>query len=353
GERANVPHAENALAARNAEKREREQRRALPAACFDLERAQLGPSQHSPMADTAVTLVDVEAWRGGGGDGAPPPDPAAPSTGAGSPARKTPASLTASTSRSLYSAEDLSEQNPQRSSSAQADPPVTTKKELYLYAPTLLQLLATAAGHRPDDPSQPCDGADANASCFVSFGPIGDISVSSMVLFTQGMSFLLLAVICAFFGALADYAGGRLPRLTGQCYHVFYAVSDYGRRILLVMTVVAVAAQLVPLAITEPGTREPPRVFDHQWYLMAIFNIIISVSIGATIVYYTAAFPNLAANMPLVRKAQSEAKEAASLLSAEDGTTRAVAEAKMRAAERVTMLARNEISSTSNAALSL
>ncbi|KAJ2961191.1 hypothetical protein NQZ79_g3494 [Umbelopsis isabellina] len=143
----------------------------------------------------------------------------------------------------------------------------------YTYVPAVIQYLATQDGWNPND-GTPCtdDGV-----CIIKFGT-GTINVSSMVLFSQGISFFIQSLLLPTIGALADYG-------------------NHGPRILLWITLISCAAQIGFLGFNGEGW---------TWWIALLVGIVVYVSYGASLVFYAAIFPTLAVNDPKVRTARRE-----------------------------------------------
>lgn len=173
----------------------------------------------------------------------------------------------------------------------QAQPP-TTRGELwgyylyyngdngfttFAYMPTIFQYLAYSAGHDPSDSTgnTPCNYTDLTSPCNVYFG--GSIPLNSMLLYIQAISFAAQFVIFTTFGGLADYG-------------------KWNKWILFFFTCVAIACQIIPAAFFYPS----------DWKAMAAVVTISNIAYGATLVFYSAAFPVLADNLPIVRAARRD-----------------------------------------------
>ncbi|PLW47161.1 hypothetical protein PCASD_02332 [Puccinia coronata f. sp. avenae] len=130
------------------------------------------------------------------------------------------------------------------------------------YSLTLFQLLATAAGYDPHlGPGSTC-----TTDCVIPFAG-GTKSVTSVVLIANGIAFGIMTILFTSLGALADYR-------------------QYGRWILLTMTLLCWASQSSVLALTDPS----------RWKAGMALYIIGFVTYGATLVFYAAQFPTLASN---------------------------------------------------------
>lgn len=165
-----------------------------------------------------------------------------------------------------------------------SDEPIVTRKELwsyYLYyngdngvgplgySMTLFQSLATSAGFDPTRGSgSSCTDAGASGQCVLPWAG-GTKAVSSIVLIANGVSFAVMTMIFTTIGSAADYG-------------------NFGRWLLLVITVICWGAQFASMSLTSP---------DRWGVAMALFMIGF-VSYGATLVFYAAVFPRLARNTP-------------------------------------------------------
>lgn len=136
------------------------------------------------------------------------------------------------------------------------------------YMPNLLQYLASRGGYDPATPNiKGCDVNNATKPCNVPWlnTPNG-IPVSAMTLYVQSIAFSVQFLLFTTFGSLADY--GR-----------------WNRYILLIVTVIGCATQILPIAlINDDGT---------HWAAMMAIMIVGQISYGASLVFYSAAFPNL------------------------------------------------------------
>ncbi|ORY00865.1 MFS general substrate transporter [Basidiobolus meristosporus CBS 931.73] len=172
--------------------------------------------------------------------------------------------------------------------------PFTTRKELwsyylfyngdngftmFSYMPNILQYLAYSAGYDSSDPAKlkPCDTNDSSIVCMIPFGSAGDVPVSSMVLYVQAIAFVSQFLLFLTFGSLADY--GR-----------------WGNWILLLVTAIGCFCQIIPIAFNSPS----------QWSGMMAVMIFALIAYGASLVFYAAAFPTLADNLPIVRAAKAD-----------------------------------------------
>ncbi|KAK9764088.1 hypothetical protein K7432_008712 [Basidiobolus ranarum] len=171
--------------------------------------------------------------------------------------------------------------------------PPTTRKELwsyylyyngdngftmFSYMPNVLQYLAYNAGYDSSDPAKmrACDLSDSSIVCMIPFGSAGDVPVSAMVLYVQAIAFASQFVLFLTFGSLADY--GR-----------------WNKWILLLTTIVGCFCQIIPIAFSSPN----------QWTAMMATMIFALIAYGASLVFYAAAFPTLADNLPIVRAARA------------------------------------------------
>ncbi|KAI9486255.1 MAG: autophagy-related protein 22-like protein [Benjaminiella poitrasii] len=175
------------------------------------------------------------------------------------------------------------------------DQPPATKRELwsyYLYyngnngytiygfMPIILQYLAYRGGFNPLKPQEGCNIQDAlNTPCHVAWinSPNG-IPVSSMLLYVQSIAFSIQFILFTTFSSLADY--GR-----------------WNRYILLVSTVIGCLFQALPMTLVNDD--------GQHWNVMMAFMIIALISYGTSLVFYSAAFPNLCDNLPVVRHAKA------------------------------------------------
>ncbi|APA15368.1 hypothetical protein sscle_14g101380 [Sclerotinia sclerotiorum 1980 UF-70] len=168
--------------------------------------------------------------------------------------------------------------------------PTTTRRELwsyYLYyngnngvgpanySQTLFQSALNNAGWDPAITPIKI-GNCATGGCVIPWG-YGTRSVSSVVLLANGICFTIMTLIFVVFGSVADY-------------------SNFGRWILLFLTVVGWVFQYGMIAIRKPD----------QWPTAMVLYIISYISYGTTLVFYYSLFPRLARYMPHVRKAREE-----------------------------------------------
>ncbi|KDQ15698.1 hypothetical protein BOTBODRAFT_31584 [Botryobasidium botryosum FD-172 SS1] len=167
------------------------------------------------------------------------------------------------------------------------DGPVVTKKELisywlYIngdsgngpvyYSSTIFQSLASAAGYDSTyGPDTPCDSYNSD-TCVVPWGG-GTKVVSSVVLLSNGLTFMFLTIIFTTLGSAADYG-------------------NVGRWLLLGLTIICWAAQYASVALVAP---------DSWKWAMALY-MISCISYGATLIFYIANFPRLARNTPQTRE---------------------------------------------------
>ncbi|KAH6684544.1 autophagy-related protein 22-like protein [Halenospora varia] len=170
------------------------------------------------------------------------------------------------------------------------DQPTTTRKELwsyYLYyngdngvgpgsySQALFQSALTGDGWDPVI-SPPEKGNCTSGGCVVAWGS-GTRSVASVVLIANGICFAVMTVMFVALGSAADYG-------------------NFGRWLLLVLTVICWVFQYCMMAIRHPS----------QWPAGMVFYIIAYIAYGATLVFYAALFPRLSRYMPNVRKAREE-----------------------------------------------
>ncbi|KDQ20529.1 hypothetical protein BOTBODRAFT_26547 [Botryobasidium botryosum FD-172 SS1] len=164
--------------------------------------------------------------------------------------------------------------------SVDADGPVVTRRELwsyYLYyngdngvgplnySATIFQALATAASYdSTTGPGTPC--GTNSGTCVLPWAG-GVKSVSAIVLLANGLSFLVMTLIFTTIGSAADYG-------------------NFGRWLLLVLTVICWAAQFASVALVGAST----------WKLAMGLYMVSFISYGATLVFYAALFPRLARN---------------------------------------------------------
>ncbi|KAI8086410.1 autophagy-related protein 22-like protein [Halteromyces radiatus] len=154
---------------------------------------------------------------------------------------------------------------------------------LYYFLPTFLQYLAQQGGFDPTKAGRPkCQltSNTDNAPCNVPWLNLQDgIPVVSMVMYVTAISFSAQFVIFTTFGSLADY--GR-----------------YNHYILIVATLISCVAQILPIFyINNDGS---------GWITILVLNIIALTAYGVTLVFYTAAFPLLSDNLPLVRSVRAD-----------------------------------------------
>ncbi|TDL30023.1 MFS general substrate transporter [Rickenella mellea] len=169
-------------------------------------------------------------------------------------------------------------------SSIGKDEPVVTRRELwsyYLYCNgdngvgpigysiTIFQLLATQAGFDPvAGPGSSCTASNASGQCVLPWRN-GTKSVSSIVLFANGLSFAMMTAIFTTIGSAADYG-------------------NFGRWLFLAMTMICWGAQFSSMSLTSPD----------RWKAAMALYVIAFVSYGSTLVFCTAIFPRLARNTP-------------------------------------------------------
>ena len=136
----------------------------------------------------------------------------------------------------------------------------------------MFQSSLTNAGFQPDT-GEPCSGSSA---CVVLWAG-GSRSVSSVVLITNGLTFVFMTVLFVWLGSAADYGA-------------------FGRWLLLVLTLICWVFQYGFMSIRDPS----------QWPTAMGLYIVSYVAYGSTLVFYAALFPRLARYMPHVRKAREE-----------------------------------------------
>jgi len=169
--------------------------------------------------------------------------------------------------------------------SVDAEGPIVSRRELwsyYLYyngdngvgplgyAQTLFQSLANGAGTDPAT-GGPCGAAGGSAQCVLPWNG-GTLSVSSIVLIANGLSFMFMTLIFTTIGSAADYG-------------------SFGRWLLFFVTIVCWGAQFGVLGLNSPS----------KWRSAMAIYILGFVSYGATLVFYAALFPRLARNTPRAR----------------------------------------------------
>ncbi|KAH8555581.1 autophagy-related protein 22-like protein [Umbelopsis sp. PMI_123] len=145
----------------------------------------------------------------------------------------------------------------------------------YSYVPAVIQNLATMDGWDPTNGAA-CD-VQNGGPCVIQFGA-GTLNVTSMVLFSQGISFFVQSILLPTIGALADYG-------------------SHGPKILLWITLISCAAQIGFLGFNSEGW---------TWWIALIVGIVVYVTYGASLVFYAAIFPRLSLNDPKVRTARRE-----------------------------------------------
>ncbi|CAM0140589.1 hypothetical protein VKS41_006609 [Umbelopsis sp. WA50703] len=146
------------------------------------------------------------------------------------------------------------------------------------YMPNILQSLAYMGGFYYDGATtaQNCNNMPDGAVCYVPWAG-GSIPVASMLLYIQAIAFSIQFVLFTTFGSLGDY--GR-----------------YNKWILLTSTIIGCVSQIIPMVwVNNDGS---------QWNGMMGMMCIALISYGASLVFYAAAFPLLADNLPVVRKAR-------------------------------------------------
>ncbi|KIJ47952.1 hypothetical protein M422DRAFT_74805 [Sphaerobolus stellatus SS14] len=175
-----------------------------------------------------------------------------------------------------------SPENPLSSSLVDKEGPIVTRRELwayysyyngdngvgpYGYSVTLFQSLATQAAFDSSlGPDHPCTAGTSSSKCHLSWGK-GTKSVSSIVLIANGICFAIMTALFTTIGSAADYG-------------------SFGRWLLLGLTIICWGAQFASMNLTTPD----------RWGLAMALFMISFVSYGATIVFYSAAFPRLARN---------------------------------------------------------
>ncbi|KAI8344349.1 vacuole effluxer Atg22 like-domain-containing protein [Chlamydoabsidia padenii] len=147
---------------------------------------------------------------------------------------------------------------------------------MYQFLPTLFQLLAQENGFNPTLPYHP--PCEMNTPCNVTWNGT-TISVISVTMYATAISFGAQFLLFTTFGPLADY--GR-----------------FNHYILVSATLISCAAQILPILFINDDGR--------NWPGMMTLNIIAMVSYGVTLVCYSAAFPILSDNLPLVRSVRAD-----------------------------------------------
>lgn len=134
--------------------------------------------------------------------------------------------------------------------------------------PTILQYLAYRGGFNPDTPTvKGCDLIDTFKPCNVNWiNSLNGIPVQSMLLYVQAIAFSIQFLLFTTFGSLADY---------GQ----------WNRYILLISTVIGCIFQALPIVLVNDD--------GSNWNIMMGIMVIALISYGTTLVFYSAAFPNL------------------------------------------------------------
>ncbi|KAF8334337.1 autophagy-related protein 22-like protein [Cantharellus anzutake] len=141
------------------------------------------------------------------------------------------------------------------------------------YSMTLFQSLATQAGWDPvKGKGSSCGAPDASGQCVLPWNG-GTKSVSSIVLISNGLSFMFMTFIFTTIGSSADYG-------------------HFGRWLLFVCTIVCWSAQFGSVGLVGPST----------WHAAMALYMIGFISYGATLVFYAAIFPRLAQNTPQSRE---------------------------------------------------
>ncbi|KAI8456275.1 autophagy-related protein 22-like protein [Phakopsora pachyrhizi] len=134
------------------------------------------------------------------------------------------------------------------------------------YSLTLFQSLANSAGFDPEN--GPGSSCKSGGRCVVRWGGRGNTkSVSSVVLIANGFAFAIMTLIFTTFGGVADYR-------------------NYGRYLLLLLTMTCWASQYSSMALTDSS----------KWILAMILYMIGFVAYGSTLVFYAAQFPMVASN---------------------------------------------------------
>ncbi|KAI8344348.1 autophagy-related protein 22-like protein [Chlamydoabsidia padenii] len=153
---------------------------------------------------------------------------------------------------------------------------------MYAFLPSLLQMMGQKGGFDPTvEGHPPCSLALSSESpCNVAWpGTANGIPVVSMIMYVTAISFGIQFLLFTTFGSLADY--GR-----------------FNHYILISATLISCAAQILPVIfINDDG---------HGWPGMMALNIVAMVSYGVTLVCYSAAFPVLSDNLPIVRKTRAD-----------------------------------------------
>ncbi|KAI9033720.1 autophagy-related protein 22-like protein [Phycomyces nitens] len=150
----------------------------------------------------------------------------------------------------------------------------------YTYLPNMVQYLIEQKGWNPSGLNQnPIDSpCGMNTQCQIQLGST-NIKVDSIILFFNGLSSLVQTILLTTIGSLADYGNN-------------------GSNILLIITIVSCASQIVFLVFNENSS--------DYWGLAMMVCLIFQVSYGASLTFYWAYFPTLAANEPKVRTARHE-----------------------------------------------
>ncbi|OZJ04058.1 hypothetical protein BZG36_03581, partial [Bifiguratus adelaidae] len=152
---------------------------------------------------------------------------------------------------------------------------------MFSYLPNILQTTAYEAGVWSNNSTLGnclVKNNDTNAVCLIPWAG-GQIPVASMVLYVQAISFALQFVLFLCFGGLADYG-------------------KWNKYILLTATVLGCVAQFIPAFLTQGS----------QWNAMMAMMILSWIGYGASLVFYAAAFPPIADNLPAVRAARANPK---------------------------------------------
>ncbi|KDQ17216.1 hypothetical protein BOTBODRAFT_600563 [Botryobasidium botryosum FD-172 SS1] len=179
------------------------------------------------------------------------------------------------------------EERRKRLPSIKNDGPVVTKKELIAYwlyingnngngpqnySLTIFQSLATSAGYDATlGPGSSCNSSSSD-NCLLPWAG-GTDSVSSIILLSNGMTFVFLTVIFTTVGSIADFG-------------------NVSRWLLLGLTLICWAAQYASIALVAPSS--------WKW-AMALYTLGF-VSYGASLIFFIANLPRLARNTPQTRE---------------------------------------------------
>lgn len=134
--------------------------------------------------------------------------------------------------------------------------------------PVILQYLAYRGGFNPETPNiRGCDIQDALKPCNVNWinSPNG-IPVTSMLLYVQSIAFSIQFLLFTTFGSLADYG-------------------KWNRYILLGSTIIGCLFQALPMVLVNDD--------GSHWNVMMFIMCVALISYGTSLVFYSAAFPNL------------------------------------------------------------